>query len=121
MVRGTALAVAMAASLFTMPYAAAADLPPSAKEALSELKLPPTYLDDIDRELAVPAAWIEGGQFRDLVAVRIHVCRGIELNQILSCRFDRYGCCFRPKGQLRVHLYRQRTPNCDVLLEGRKT
>ncbi len=67
MVRGTARAVVMAASLFTMAYFAisdtvAADLPPAAKEALSGIKLPPTYLDDIDKELTVPTAWIEGAK-----------------------------------------------------------
>ena len=62
MVRIATLAVVMTASLLMTRGSIAAELPKATQHALSELKIAPWFLDDIDKELAAPAAWIEGAK-----------------------------------------------------------
>jgi iron(III) transport system substrate-binding protein len=65
---GRAAALAAVAGLVAFGGAPAAELPEATKKILKELKVPESILSDIDQELAVPQAWIEGarkeGEFR---------------------------------------------------------
>ncbi len=44
---------------------AAADLPKATQELLKKLKLEPSILGDIDKEIAMPGAWVEGAKKED--------------------------------------------------------
>ena len=65
---GRAAALAAIAGFVAFAAAPAAELPEATKKILKELKVPESILDDIDQELKVPPAWIEGakkeGEFR---------------------------------------------------------
>src|SRR3546814_11634199 len=54
----SAAAFAALAAVIPAP-AAAQDLPDTTKAILTELKMSPSVLDGLDKELAVPAEWIE--------------------------------------------------------------
>ncbi|MGE0651761.1 MAG: ABC transporter substrate-binding protein [Alphaproteobacteria bacterium] len=56
------IALAMAGTMCVAAASDAADLPKATQKILADLKLDPSVLDGLDRELAVPQAWIDGAR-----------------------------------------------------------
>jgi iron(III) transport system substrate-binding protein len=56
------LAATVAAVILGTSVAYAADLPKSTQDQLTSLKLQPSFMDGLDKELAVPQAWLDGAK-----------------------------------------------------------
>src|SRR5690349_6313598 len=61
-IRIAAIALASLLSVPTVSLAASAPLPKATQDDLKKLKLDPSILSDLDKELTVPQAWIDGAK-----------------------------------------------------------
>lgn len=59
---GAVAAIAVGSAVLAAAPAQAADLPKATQKILQELKLDPSILSGLDKELAVPQEWIEGAK-----------------------------------------------------------
>jgi ABC-type Fe3+ transport system substrate-binding protein len=76
-------------SLACFMPASAADLPDATKKVLTELKLDASALKNLDDELKVPKAWIDGAAKEDGVVI-LGTWRDSEFRQIVGAFTERY-------------------------------
>lgn len=86
--------LALGMSFFSLSFACfvpalAADLPDATRKVLTELKLDESALKNLDSELKVPTAWIDGAAKEDGVVI-LGTWRDSEFRQIVGAFTERY-------------------------------